>query len=282
MPQNFDVTFKALFLRSSGIFVRQLCGEIVGWQNVEQPTVTNRRADLLARCVDGFLRHIEIQLYNEAAIPFRMAEYYVGFFRLLNEHVIQILLYVGREPLRMPSVFLTPAMRHEYRIVNLREMDGEELLASDDWTDNEWALLTKTDPERVIRVVLEKLDRMNGEERQDATATFLLLGGILGIEEDLRSRINNPMIDVMQNKVLGPLVREQIEAGHKASLEMGRQEGRQEGFRSLFRQLVEQRFGPLPAWAADCIAAGSAENIKEWSLALYDTNSLELLLRSKI
>ncbi len=86
------------------------------------------------------------------------------------------------------------------------------------------------------------------------------------------------MIDVMQNKVLGPLVREQIEAGHKASLEMGRQEG----FRSLFRQLAEQRYGPLPAWAADCIAAGSAENIKEWSLALNDTNSLELLLRSKV
>jgi len=99
-----------------------------------------------------------------------MAEYYVGFFRLLNERVIQILLYVGREPLRMPSAFVTPTMRHEYPIINVREMDGEALLASDDWRDNRWALLTIVDPERVIRVVLEKW-------------------------------IKNPMIDVMQNSV---------------------------------------------------------------------------------
>ncbi len=192
--------------------------------------------------------------------------------------MIQILLYVGREPLRMPSAFVTPTMRHEYTIINVREMDGEALLASDDWTDNEWALLTKVDPERVIRVVLEKLDRMTGQEQQDAAGTFVLLGGILGIEKELRSRIKNPMIDVMQNRVLGPLVQEKIDAGFKAGIETGRQEGS----RSLFRDLVEKRYGPLPAWAEDCIAAGSAENIKEWSLALYDTNSLELLLRSKI
>ena len=281
MPQNLDVTFKSLFLRSTGIFFRQLFGEIVDWQNVEQPIVSNRRADLLARCLDGFLRHIEIQLYNDSTIPFRMAEYYVGFFRLLNEHVIQILLYVGREPLRMPSAFVTPTMRHEYTIINVREMDGEALLASDDWTDNEWALLTKVDPERVIRVVLEKLDRMTGQEQQDAAATFVLLGGILGIEKDLRSRIKNPMIDVMQNEVLGPLIREQLEAGHKASVELGRQEGQQEGFRSLFRELVENRYGPLPAWAEARIAGGSAETIREWSHALFDTNSLEFLLRAK-
>ncbi len=78
--------------------------------------------------------------------------------------------------------------------------------------------------------------------------------------------------------MLGPLVREQIEAGIKAGSEKERQEGRQEAL----RQLAEKRYGPLPAWAEARIAAGSAENIKEWSLALYDTNSLELLLRSKI
>ena len=125
MPQNLDVTFKSLFLRSNGIFLRQLFGEIVAWQNVEQPTVSNRRADLLARCADGFLRHIEIQLYNELAIPFRMAEYYVGFFRLLNEHVNKILLYVGRDPLRMPAAFITPTMRHEYKITTCARWTGK-------------------------------------------------------------------------------------------------------------------------------------------------------------
>jgi len=300
MSQHLDVTLKSLFLRSTGIFTRQLFGEIVAWQNVEQPTVSNRRADLLARCADGTLRHIEIQLKNDLAIPFRMAEYYLGFHRILNEHVIQILLYVGREPLRMPAEFVTPAMRHEYILLNLRDMDGEALLASDDWADNEWALLTKTDPERVIRVVLEKLRRLNGEERKDAAATFLLLGGILGIEEDLRKRIENPMIDILQNKVLGPLVLEQIEIGVRAGREEireeawqegrqegrqeghqeGRQEGRQEASRALSRRLIEKRFGPLPVWAQARLAEASSETLTDWILALDEAGSLEAVFRT--
>ena len=283
MPQHLDVTLKSLFLRSTGVFARLLFGEIVAWQNVEQPTVSNRRADLLARCADGLLRHIEIQLQNDLAIPFRMAEYYLGFYRLLNEHVLQILLYVGREPLRMPDAFETPSMRHKYVVLNLQEMDGEALLASEDWADNEWALLTKTDPERVIRVVLERLNRLNGEEKKDAAATFLILGGILGIEEDLRKRIDNSMIDILQNKVLGPLVLEQIELGLQAASESvrqkGRQEGRQEGLRFLFCRLAEKRFGPLPAWSQASLANASPETLTEWTLALNEADSLEALFR---
>ena len=272
MPQHLDVTLKSLFLRSTGVFARLLFGEIVAWQNVEQPTVSNRCADLLARCADGLLRHIEIQLRNDLAIPFRMAEYYLGFYRLLNEHVLQIVLYVGREPLRMPTAFVTPTMRHEYVVLNLQEMDGEALLASDDWADNEWALLTKTDPERVIRVVLDKLARLNGEEKKDASATFMLLGGILGIEEDLRKRIGNPMIDIMQNRVFGPMIREQLATAH--------QEGHQEALRSLSRRLIERRFGPLPVWAQARLAEASAETLTNWTLALDEADSLEAAFRS--
>lgn len=270
MPQNLDVTLKTLFLRTDGIFTRLLFGEIIGWQNVEQPTVSNRRADLLARCADGLLRHIEIQLRNDLAIPLRMAESYLGFYRLLGEHVKQIVLYVGREPLRMPDAFVTPAMRHEYAVLNLREMDGEALLASDDWADNEWALLTKANPERVIRVVLEKLASLEGEEKRDAAATFILLGGILGMEEDIRQRLDSSMIDILQNKVLGPLVLEQIE--------LGRQEGRQEGLRALFRRLSEKRFGELPIWAQARVADASSETLTDWTLGLEEAESLEALL----
>jgi hypothetical protein len=117
-----------------------------------------------------------------------MAEYYLGFHRTLNEHVNQTVLYVGREPLRMPAAFITPAMHHDYTLLNLREKNGEPLLSSHDWADNEWALLTRTDPERVVRVVLERLNRLEGEEKKDATSAFLLLGGILGIEQDLQKK----------------------------------------------------------------------------------------------
>ena len=70
----------------------------------------------------------------------RQVEYYLGFHRLLGVHVEQIVLYVGPEPLRMQPVFETPTMRYEYQSLDIREVDGEPLLASEDWGDNLLAL----------------------------------------------------------------------------------------------------------------------------------------------
>jgi hypothetical protein len=111
-------------------------------QTFELPDVRNPRADLLARTTAGDLRQVELQLNNDAAMPFRMLDSYVS-----------------------------SATRHECTILNLREMNGADLLASDDRTDNEWALLTKSDPERVFRVVLAKLRTLSGDEQQKAAST---------------------------------------------------------------------------------------------------------------
>ena len=138
MGQEYDVTFKYMFRNPRGVLARMLFGDAVEWPNIELPEVRNLRTDLLARASDGVLRHVEIQTSNEAGMGFRMLEYYTGLYRLQRAHVEQTMLYVGREALRMADAFETPSTRHRFRIVNLREMDGEDLLASADWTDNEW------------------------------------------------------------------------------------------------------------------------------------------------
>ena len=262
MAQTFDVTFKLLFRRSQGVFTRMLFGEVTEWPNVEQPTVRNQRPDLLARSVDGILRHVEIQVSNDPKIPLRMLDYYVGFHRLFGEHVEQTLLYVGREPLRMEGLFVTPSTNHEFPILNLREMDGTELLASDDWADNEWALLTKTDPEKVIRVVIEKLRTLSGEQQREAATTFVLLGGIIGMAADLKRRLGNEMIDIMENEVFGPLIRQ----------------GRREGVADILTKLLERRFGQLPEWASFKINSATQEELEAWTLQSSEASSLETLL----
>jgi len=100
-----------------------------------------------------------------------MLDYYVGIRRVTGEHLHQTLLYIGRQPLRIKGIFESPSTRHEYSILNLREMDGTELLSSEDWADNEWALLTKTDPEKVIRVVFDKIRGLSGAHRPVAAPT---------------------------------------------------------------------------------------------------------------
>ena len=83
------------------------------------------------------------------------------------------------------------------------------------------------------------------------------------------------MIDILQNKVLGPLVLEQIELGLQAASESVRQEG----LRLLFCRLAEKRFGPLPAWAQVSLANASPETLIQWTLALNEADSLEALFR---
>ncbi len=255
MAHSFDVTFKFLFRQSRGVLSRLLFGEVVEWPNIEQPAVRNLRADLLARSADGVLRQVELQVSNDAGMAFRMLEYYAGFYRLLGEHVEQTVLYAGREPLRMDDVFETASTRHRFTILNLREMDGEELLASDDWADNEWALLTKADRERVIRVVFGKLRTLTGTEQQAAASTFAVIGGILGIEEELKRRLQSEMIDLMENKIIGPAIRQ--------------------GIGRMVHRLLERRFGPVPDWALEKLNSASPDELEEWGLRVETAETLE-------
>lgn len=166
MAQRFDVTFKHLFRNSHGILARMLFGEAVEWLNVELPEVRNLRPDLLSRTAGGEIHHSEIHAKPDPGMAFRMLEYYVALVRIFRVHVIQTLLYIGREPLRIPAGYGSPSLKFEFRIVNLREMDGADLLASDDWADNEFALLTRADRETVIRKVVDRLRTLEGHKQE--------------------------------------------------------------------------------------------------------------------
>ena len=245
MAQQFDVTFKTLLLRSTGVISKILFGgKVVEWLNVEQPDVRNPRGDTVARCTDGVARHVELQSKNDPEMSFRILDYYVGFRRTMREEVEQWVVYGGREPLRMDPFFLSPSTLHYYKIMNLREMDGAPLLESDDWVDNEFALLAKADPEEVIRVVEARLRQLQGQEQAEAVCSFVLLSGILGMEEEIGRRLKTSMFDVMENKVLGPAIRQGIEQGIKQGMERGMQQGMQQGMAEILKGLLAQHFGP--------------------------------------
>lgn len=193
---------------------------------------------------------------NESNFDFRMLDYYVAARHIIVEHIRQILLDIGREPLRIKGVFESPSTRHEYTIINLREMDGAELLACDDWANNEWTLPTKTDPEKVIRVVFEKIRGLTGEEQEKAATTFVILSGITGMEDEVERRFKADMTDLLENKILGPAIR-------KGS-EQGRLEGRAMARRDLLQNLFQERFRRIPLWAESKIAAADVETFNAW------------------
>ena len=75
------------------------------------------------------------------------------------------------------------------------------------------------------------------------------------------------MINLMENKVLGPLILKQFE------------EGRQEGRQGLLQDLLTEKFGNLPAWAAQRLDGASAEELHVWAKRILHSTTLEDTLR---
>jgi predicted transposase YdaD len=115
--QEFDVVLKLLLQQSKQI-LSQLAGiTIVNWLPTELPRVQNLRLDLLGQASNGTLVQIECQSTNDPAMPLRMAEYSLGVYRLHGQFPLQLVLYVGREPVRMADRLIGPSCSFQYTLV---------------------------------------------------------------------------------------------------------------------------------------------------------------------
>jgi len=172
---------------------------------------------------------------------------------VLEEHVEQVVLYVGREPLAMLPVFETPSMRYEFQLLDMHEVDGEPLVESNDWGDNLLALLTPVEQERVLRKVEEQIRKLKGEEQETAARLFVILAGIIGLEETVIRRLN--MIDIMENRVLGPAILK--------------------GEATMLASLLEERFGTLPEWVADKLGSAKEAELMAWGKRVLSAQTLD-------
>lgn len=251
-------------------------GRVTEHLATEQPQVLNNRADWVVRTEDGLLHQVEFQAANEADFGRRMFEYYAYLHCAHKQHVIQTVLYLGREPLRLETGYSTPSMDFRFEIINLREYDAELLLASDDWADIALALLAKGDREKVLAVAVSRLRQMGREERAWASGILLLLSGILKLGHVVNERMKEAgMIDLMENEVVGPMI---LQAEQKGRSE-GRQEGRQEGMQGLLLDLLTEKFGALPVWATERLRSASGEELHAWAKRVLHSASLEETLR---
>lgn len=282
MAQRYDVSLKALFLREGDGILRRLLfgGKVIEHLATEQPQIFNRVADMLVRTEDNELHQVEFQSSNEIGFVLRMMEYYAYLVRMYRQHIVQTVLYMGREPLRMETRFDSPSMQFRFEIVNLRELDAEPLLASDDWADNALALLAKGDSTKVLEILLPRLRAMQSSEQNWASATLLLLSGIIGIEETVNQRLQEVgMINVMENKVLGPLIQQRfeqgLEQGLERGLERGLEQGRSQGQQMFLLEQLDEKFGSVPLWARERVERASEQQIHDWAKRILRSTSLE-------
>lgn len=275
--QEYDVALKMLLKGSAALTVRVLTGtQVAKWLDVELPKtqkVQNLRLDLLGQTAGGQLIHIELQSGNDAAMPFRMIEYCLGIQRLFGQFPRQVLLYVGEAPMRMESELRGPGLSYQYSLIDIRTVDGERLLESDQVGDNVIAILARLrDDKEAVHRIVERIAHLALSERETALAQLMILAGLRHLAGAVEQEAQNMPIDldIRDHEVLGPII---IKAEQK-----GRQEGLQAGELTVLRRLIEKRFGALPGWAGEKLAAMSASELEDLSERVLDASTIDELL----
>jgi hypothetical protein len=273
--QEYDVALKLLLQGPAKLTIRELTGTAIAkWLDVELPKVQNLRLDLLGETVDGQLIHLELQSGNDAIMPLRMIEYCLGVHRLFGRFPRQILLYVGEAPMRMESQLRGPNLSFEYRLIDIRALDGDRLLESEDVGDNVIAILARLrDDKEAVHKIVGRIAAMTRAEKEIALAQLTILAGLRHLARivDQETKKMPIDLDIRDHETLGPMF---IEAEQK-----GLQKGRQEGELAILRRLIEKRFGALPKWAGDKLAALSPSQLEDLSERVLDATSVEEWLR---
>jgi len=254
--------------------MRELVGSaITSWKDVEFPQIRAPRADLLGETRVGELVHIELQSGNtkKNMMAIRMLEYGLAALRKHHRYPTQVCLYVGEKPARMKTELRGPNLKYSFRLVDVRDLDGERLLRSGKVDDNIIALLTRiADQRKAVRLVVRRIKRLRPGERQSALDRLVILAGLrkmLGtmVEEEVRKV---PILnDILDHEILG------------REYKRGRQEGRQEEGLTILRRQIKKRFGSIPKWAEERLAKLSAKELEELSVRVLDAKSIESLLK---
>ena len=267
MAQKYDTAFK-LTLQHVDVAMRELLGSTVAsWKNIEFPQVRCQRADLLGETKAGELVHLELQSGNARDMAIRMLEYGLAVLRKYDSFPTQVLLYVGETPARMKTELRGPHLEYSYRLVDVRDLDGERLLRSGRVDDNIVGLLTRIpDQRKAARVVVQRIKRLREGERQSALARLVILAGLrktLGkmVEEEARKV---PILnDILDHEVIGPEIKKGIQMGEL----------------KIVRRLIKKRFGSVPNWAEERLAKLSAKELEDLSVRVLDAKSIESLLK---
>jgi predicted transposase YdaD len=277
--QEYDAALKLLLQSSTNSLLHQATGlTIAHWLNAELPKFQTTRADLLGTTEDDTLVHVELQSTNDATMAFRMADYALRIYSRFDQFPKQIVLYVGKAPMRMKSLWRepdsgNPDFHYRYTLVDIRDLDANLLLASPHIEDNVLAILTGLQNQAAtVRQILERIANLEQPQRRNALAQLLVISKPRDLAKLIQEETRKMPIldDIMDHDVLGPVLRR------------GREEGRreaEEAVRRISRRWLERRFGIVPNWVDARLAALSASELEALNDRLPEVSDVKDLFQ---
>ena len=267
---QYDTTFKDLFKQPPQRLLQVLVGQqAVAMLPVEFASTQKRVPDLVFLMEDDSLFHTELHSKSED-MDWRMLMYYT-FIRQQypNKVLIQKVLYVGEARWKPQVGIEEPNLSFRYEVVDIRDIDCQELMASPLLEENILAILCRMgDQNETIREILCRISELPDKARADALTKLLILSRLRRLETVVKKEAEEMALtfNVMENDVLRPMfVKAQMESEQKGEAKM------------LTRQL-QRRFGDLPPWARQKIADANLSSLEEWSLRILDATTLESVL----
>jgi predicted transposase YdaD len=273
---QYDTTLKTVLMRQlrGSVLAEWMGFRVTKWLPTDLPDVRTRQVDLLGRMPGGGLAHIELQSTNASDMAQRMAEYLLDIHRQHRAFARQLVLYVGEAPLRMSERLASPDFSFRCRIVDIRGLEASDLLNSPNLEDNILAVLGRLGDRRdAVQEVLKRIATATPGRRTRALAELTHLAGLRRVGGIIEMEIQKMpiLLDIMDNPILGPVLRKGIAQGR----EEGREEGRAEALRAVVADQLVARFGSLPARARKRLQALSPTELSALSLRLLRAESLE-------
>jgi hypothetical protein len=122
---EYDIALKSVIRGLSAPVLETLTGFAIDrWHNVELPEVRALHPDMIGESNAGAIVHVELQSTNDADMTLRMAEYSLAIYRRFRRFPQQVVLYVGRAPLRMPESIDGASLSFRCRVVDIRHGPG--------------------------------------------------------------------------------------------------------------------------------------------------------------
>ncbi|MDM7274047.1 hypothetical protein [Sulfurihydrogenibium azorense] len=190
-----DLLLKHLFKNPATKLIEIILGKKVDWQllqDTDLKIVKNREADLVVKLEDNTILHIEIQSTNDPSMPYRMFEYfYLITDKYKPKDLIQVCIYIGKEPLKMSDKIQFSDWTYRYRLIDMKDVPCRELAKSPNITDKLLAGLCKIeDPKFYVENVIKEIKKANPKDRKELFTLFLEISKIRNnIEEEIRSYI---------------------------------------------------------------------------------------------
>ena len=176
-PHEFDLTAKKLLEGAEQELLEVILEQPVrflGHAQTEFVVMESQRPDLLFSAElsgQACIIHLELQTRNEPAMLKRMLAYWTGIFNRLEKPVYQVVLYLGKAALNMPSGFAFEAARsslpaYHFELVDVRDIPKQDLLSLENPACLPWLPIVGREGtdvatlREVTRLVMEK----SGEE----------------------------------------------------------------------------------------------------------------------